>query len=109
VPYCAVLSDIVLSTHTAVYCLAGTDGKKPEPEEGKKVINPDALKAWRDYSTQCAGKNFDAKKTQPGTCANLSGALCSRKDVKCGANKTEFLDAGGAVIGSGENESGKLS
>lgn len=41
-------------THIAAFCLAGTapsDGKKAEPEEGKKVINPDALKAWRDYST----------------------------------------------------------
>jgi len=73
------------------------------------VINPDALKAWRDFATQCAGKNYDPEKTTPDTCANLSGALCSRKDVKCGANKTEFLDEAGAVIGSGEDDSGELS
>lgn len=46
---------------------------------------------------------FDPKVTSPGECGTLSGNLCSRKDIKCGATTTDFLDAQGLVIATGGN------
>ena len=74
------------------------------------VPGGDAVSTWRTYSSKCAGKKFDPKKTtqKASECASLSGKLCSRKDVKCGAGKTDFLDGSGKVVATGTNEDGLL-
>lgn len=72
------------------------------------LISPEALAAWRNYATKCAGKNFNPQVTSASTCAVLYNTLCSRKDVKCMDGRTQFLDPSGAVTATGEDESGRM-
>jgi hypothetical protein len=72
------------------------------------AVSPDAEKAWKGYVTKCEDhppfSKDDPKVTTPGECAGLSGTLCSRKDVKCSKDTTDFLDASGAVIATGTHK-----
>lgn len=86
-----------LQTSTSVCSSAGTTA-------GTEKTDDDAESAWRAYVVKCVGRN--AKLTTPATCDELSGALCSRKDVKCSAGQTDFLDASGAVVATRYNEGG---
>lgn len=56
-------------------------------------------------------RRFNPSNTAAGTCATLSGRLCSRSDVRCGQERgtTLFLDNFGNIIARGNDDSGNLS
>jgi hypothetical protein len=63
-----------------------------------------ATSAWWDLTGKCSNARFDPKKTTPGECANMTGDLCSQKRVKCAGEKTDFLDAAGVIIATGDDK-----
>jgi hypothetical protein len=63
-----------------------------------------ATSAWWDLAGKCSKATYDPKVTTPGECATKTGDLCSQKRVKCSGEKTDFLDAAGVIIATGDEK-----
>ena len=86
-------------------CRACSALAPPLPHLPAPAVSPEARAAFKAYASKCDGGRFNPRLTTPGECANLSGSLCSRKDVKCaGGDRTDFLDASGAVVATGTHK-----
>lgn len=75
------------------------------------AVNPDPLDAFKAYASKCGKARTERVVTPPslrGECSSLYAALCTRKDVKCNADTTDFLgdplkSTPGMVIATGNN------
>jgi hypothetical protein len=70
-------------------------------------VDGKAEDAWTKYIMKCEGDRYDPKTTTPAECGNLSGKLCSRANVKCSADRTEFL-RDGKVIATADHKTLKI-
>jgi hypothetical protein len=75
------------------------------------AVNPDPLDAFKAYASKC-GKATTERVVMPPSlraeCSSLYRTLCTRKDVKCNTDTTDFLgdplkSTPGMVIATGNN------
>lgn len=71
-----------------------------------RSVDPLSLATWVQYVSKCSPAAANDSVAPAAECTQLSSALCSRPDVACSKDVTEFKDSSKKVVLRGDNTRG---